>query len=69
MRPVCRERSSPVTADYDNGFDCLSDNLVVNEPPVLPYGDTYRGHDGFRKVVEITVYFHEPRTLLGKPKL
>jgi ketosteroid isomerase-like protein len=119
---MTRMYDSAAKADYDDVFACLSEDLVVNEPPFLPYGDTYRGHDGFRnligkvtqvldvsqmrvirmvaegdraigiiempdvatgeqillaeeslihdgKVVEITVYFHEPRTLLGKPKL
>jgi ketosteroid isomerase-like protein len=119
---MTRMYDSAAKADYDDVFACLSGDLVVNEPPFLPYGDTYRGHDGFRnligkvtqvldvsqmrvirmvadgdraigiiempdvatgqqillaeeslihdgKVVEITVYFHEPRTLLGKPKL
>lgn len=119
---MTRMYDSAAKADYDDVFDCLSEDLIVNEPPFLPYGDTYRGHDGFRsligkvtqvldvsqmrvirmvaegdraigiiempdiatgepillaeesliregKVAEITVYFHEPRTLLGKPKL
>jgi uncharacterized protein len=38
-------------ADYDDVFACLSEDLVVNEPPFLPYGDTYRGHDGFRNLI------------------
>jgi ketosteroid isomerase-like protein len=116
---MTRMYESAAKADYDDVFACLSEDLVVNEPPFLPYGDIYRGHDGFRnligkvtqvldvaqmqvirmvaegdraigiiempdiatgeqillaeeslihdgKVVEITVYFHEPRTLLGQ---
>jgi ketosteroid isomerase-like protein len=119
---MTRMYDSAARADYDDVFACLSEDLVVNEPPFLPYGDTYRGHDGFRnligkvtqvldvaqmrvirmvaegdrvigiiempdiatgeqillaeeslihdgKVVEITVYFHEPRTLFGKARL
>jgi uncharacterized protein len=119
---MTRMYDSAAKADYDDVFACLSDDLVVNEPLFLPYGATYRGHQGFRdligkvtqvldvsqmqvirmvaeddraigiiempdvatgenillaeeslirdgKVVEINVYFHEPRTLLGRPKL
>jgi ketosteroid isomerase-like protein len=119
---MTRMYESAANADYDDVFACLSEDLVVNEPPFLPYGDVYHGHDGFRrligkvtrvldvsrmhvirmvaeddrtigiiempdlatgeqillaeeslirdgKVVEINVYFHQPRSLLGAPKL
>jgi uncharacterized protein len=122
---MTRMYDAAARADYDDVFACLSEDLVVNEPPFLPYGDTYRGHNGFRdligkvtqvldvskmrvirmvaegdraigiiempditpggkgekillaeeslirdgKVVEINVYFHQPRTLQGHPKL
>lgn len=117
-----RMYGAAIKGDFEDVLSCLSEDLVVNEPPFLPYGRVYRGLEGFGeliagvtqvldvskmivdryvsqgdrvigiirmpdirtgehillaeeslirdgKVVEITVYFHEPRTLLGKPKL
>lgn len=114
---MMRMYDAAVDGRFDEVFSCLSEDLIVNEPPYLPYGAVYRGHDGFRelirgvtrvldvaqmkvlrmiaegervigiiempdratgeqillaeeslvrdeKVVEITVYFHETRTLL-----
>jgi uncharacterized protein len=119
---MTRMYTSAANADFEDVFACLSEDLVVNEPPFLPYGAVYSGHDGFRdligkvtqvldvskmtvirmvadddraigiiempdvatgeqillaeeslirdgKVAEITVYFHEPRTLLGAAKI
>jgi ketosteroid isomerase-like protein len=33
--------------DIDGVFALLDENVVVHEPPFLPYGGTYRGRDAF----------------------
>ena len=48
---MARMYDSAAKADFDDVFACLSEDVVVNEPPFVPYGDTYRGHDGFRNLI------------------
>jgi hypothetical protein len=31
-------------------FARIGDDLELHEPPILPYGRVYRGHDGFREI-------------------
>lgn len=33
--------------DVDGMLACLSEDVVVHEPPFLPYGGDHRGRDGF----------------------
>lgn len=42
---------SAIKGDFDDVLACLSEDLVVNEPPFLPYGRVYRGVDGFRELI------------------
>jgi len=48
---VMRMYDCAATQRYDEVFDVLGVDLVVNEPPFLPYGAAYRGHDGFREMI------------------
>lgn len=38
--------------DIPGMMACLSENLVVHEPPFLPYGGDHHGHDGFVQLFE-----------------
>lgn len=42
---------SAIKGDFEDVLACLSDDLVVNEPPFLPYGRVYRGRDGFGELI------------------
>ena len=42
---------SAIKGDFEDVLACLSDDLVVNEPPFLPYGRVYRGREGFGELI------------------
>jgi uncharacterized protein len=37
--------------DFEKVMACLDENLVVDEPPFLPYAGAYRGFDGFQQLM------------------
>jgi hypothetical protein len=46
-----RMYGAAINGDFEDVLSCLSEDLVVNEPPFLPYGRVYRGLDGFRELI------------------
>lgn len=42
---------SAINGDFDDVLACLSPQVVVNEPPFLPYGRTYHGVEGFGELI------------------
>lgn len=46
-----RMYGAAIKGDFDDVLSCLSDDLVVNEPPFLPYGRVYRGLEGFGELI------------------
>ncbi|HTK61679.1 MAG TPA: nuclear transport factor 2 family protein [Pseudonocardia sp.] len=46
-----RMYGAAIKGDFDDVLSCLSDDLVVNEPPFLPYGRVYRGLEGFGDLI------------------
>jgi len=46
-----RMYGAAIRGDFADVLSCLGEDLVVNEPPFLPYGRTYRGLDGFGELI------------------
>src|SRR5882757_2066786 len=43
--------------DLENERQLFSPDLVIEEPPYLPYGGTYHGYDGFLRLATRAVQF------------
>lgn len=43
---------SASNGDVSAFFGALADDVVVTEPSFLPYGGTWKGHDGMRAMLE-----------------
>jgi hypothetical protein len=48
---MVRMYESAGKGDYQDVLSLLSDDLVVHEPPFLPYGAVYHGLDGMRDLI------------------
>lgn len=48
---MVRMYDSAGKGDYEDVLSLLSEDLVVHEPPFLPYGAVYHGLDGMRDLI------------------
>jgi ketosteroid isomerase-like protein len=64
---MVRMYDSAVRGDFPDVLACLSPDLVVNEPPFLPYGEIYRGRDGFEKLISrVTLVLDVSRMVIDR---
>jgi ketosteroid isomerase-like protein len=50
-RTVQEMYDAGMRGDFEKVMACLDQNLVVDEPPFLPYAGLYRGFDGFQRLM------------------
>jgi hypothetical protein len=50
--------------ETDKERQLFSSKLVIEQPPYLPYGGTYHGHDGFLKLASRAVQYVDFSTLV-----
>ena len=56
-RVVQAIHAAAASGDIDKERRLFSPNLVIEEPPYLPYGGTYHGYDGFLELASRAVEF------------
>src|ERR1700687_1515200 len=56
-RGVRAIHSASASGDLEKERQLFSPNLVIEEPPYLPYGGTYHGYDGFLQLAEHAIQF------------
>jgi hypothetical protein len=56
-RVVRAIHSASASGDIDKERQLFSPDLVIEEPPYLPYGGTYHGYDGFMRLASQAVKF------------
>src|ERR1700730_18890196 len=49
--------AASANGDLEKERQLFSPNLVIEEPPYLPYGGTYHGYDGFLQLAEHAIQF------------
>ncbi|HTD72800.1 MAG TPA: nuclear transport factor 2 family protein [Steroidobacteraceae bacterium] len=56
-RVVRAIHAASASGDLDKERQLFSPDLVIEEPPYLPYGGTYHGYDGFLRLASQAVKF------------
>ena len=56
-RVVRAIHAASASGDLENERQLFSPDLVIEEPPYLPYGGTYHGYDGFLRLATRAVQF------------
>jgi hypothetical protein len=62
-RVVRAIHAASASGDLEKERQLFSPDLVIEEPPYLPYGGTYHGYDGFLQLAKSAIQFGLGRAL------